>query len=227
MNKIKKLKIEAVILIVSVVSFIWIVFYRLLFIKYEAQFEFLYELGKIFFGIFASIVASGIFYFFVVYLENKRNQKIINKIIRTKLKSISAGLLIIKKDVFPMLGLNFSDDIPNLDDFVKICKGVDLRTKAPNIPNTNEKPITWYEYFSFFFQSNRHNSDRLYAHIIYLDIELMKLLDKIQYSYFERALDSFFENGYTNDISGAPGPFWNYLKDLENISEYNKRLSTK
>jgi hypothetical protein len=60
-----------------------------------------------------------------------------------------------------------------------------------------------------------------------LDIELVELLDKIQYSNFQRALDSFRENGYTHDISGAPGPFWTYLKNLEEISNYKKQIDKK
>ena len=222
MIKFKKFNTDIIILIISIVSFMWLILYKVVFINFEAPYEFLFEIGTIFFGIFGSILASGIFYFFVVYLEKRRKQKIIDKIVDTKLRSISVGLFIIKKDVFPIIGLKFSDDIPSLEYFTKICKGIDLRKTAPNIPNTTNKPITWFEYFSYFFQSDRHNSERLYKHIIYLDIELVELLDDIQYSHFERALDSFYENAYTYDISGAPGPFWIYLKNLENIKKYNE-----
>jgi hypothetical protein len=223
----KRIKLDTIVFVVTILSLIWVILYKTIFLRNEELCSYANDFGEIFYGILSSIIASGIFYYFVVYLDRKRKEKIVNEIVKHKLGSISVGLFIIKQHVFPLFGLKYDDKIPELDDFIKICKGIDLRTTAPNIPNTTNHLITWYEYFNFFFQSDNYNSKLLYQHIIYLDIELVELLDNIQYSNFQRALVSFRENGYTHDISGAPGPFWTYLKNLEAISNYKKLIEKK
>jgi hypothetical protein len=223
----KKIKLDIIVLIISVISLIWVVLYKTIFLQKEEIFKHANDFGEILYGILSSVIASGIFYFFVVYLDRNRKGKIVNEIVKHKLNSIAVGLFIIKKDTFPHFGLQYDDKIPDLEDFMEICKGIDLRTNAPNIPNTSNQPITWYEYFYYLFQSDNYNSKLLYQHIIYLDIELVELLDKIQYTNFQRALDSFRENGYTHEISGASGPFWAYLKDLEAITNYRKQIDKK
>lgn len=220
----KKLKLDTIVLIISIVSLIWVILYKTIFLYKEELFNYANAFGEIIYGILSSVIASGIFYYFVVYLDRNRKEKIVNEIVKNKLSSIAVGLGIIKQQVFPYFGLKFDDKIPDIEEFMKICKGIDLRTNAPNIPNTSNQPINWYQYFNVFFQSDNYNTKLLYQHIMYLDIELVELLDKIQYTYFQRGLDSFRENGYTNDISGASGPFWAYLKDLEAILNYNKRI---
>lgn len=225
MKKLKReFKLDKVVLFVSIISLIWIIIYKVDLINRNEIFPYAIEIGEIFYGILSSIIASSIFYYFVVYLDRKRKQSIIDKIVLNKLRSIATSLLIIKKDVFPILGLKFNDEIPNLEEFIKICKGLDFRHVAPHIPNTSELPIIWYDYFNTFFNSDTYHSQMLYKHIMYLDIELVELLDEIQYPIFKHALISFRINEYTHDISGAPGPFWSYLKSLEAILEYSKKL---
>lgn len=227
--KFKPLKnnLDKLVFAISFISLIWISLYKIIFLAKNELFPYASDIGDIFYSILSSVVASGIFYYFVVYLDRRRKEKIIHKIVQKKLGSIAVGLFIIKKDVFPIFGLTYKDEIPEFDEFVRICRGLNLRDKAPNIPNTTEEPIIWYDYFNYFFQSDRYNSQLLYEHIIYLDIELVELLDEIQYSDFQRALDSFRTNEYTHEIAGTPGPFWNYLKSLEKISKYSTKINEK
>lgn len=222
-----KYNLDKIVLSVSIVSLIWVLFYKLLFLSLFEIFHKASEVGEIFFNILNSIIASGFFYFFVVFLDRKRKENTVNKIILRRLQSIRVGLLFIQKDVFPKLGIEQNDDIPKLDEFIKKCKGIKLSSIGPNIPNAITSQITWYQYFDHFFQSDQINYKILYNHFEYLDIDLIALLDEIQYSHFQRALDNFRESGITDDISGAPGPFWSYLKSLEKISIYCTVLEKK
>lgn len=164
----RKIKLDIIVLIISILSLIWTILYKTVFLHKEELFIYANDFGEIVYGILSSIIASGIFYYFVVYLDRNRKGKIVNTIVKHKLSSISVGLFIIKEHVFPHFGLKYDDEIPELEDFNKICKGIDLREKAPNIPNTSNQPITWYEYFYVFFQSDKYNSNLLYQHIMYL-----------------------------------------------------------
>ncbi len=222
MRKKIKINTDSIVLIISVLSLIWIILYRLVFINYRAPSKFIYELGYIFFGVMASIVASGIFYYFVVYLEKKRKKRVINKIVNLRLRSFGVSFFIIKQDTFSIFGLDESEPLPSVEKFIQVCKGIDLRGNAPAIPNVTFKPISWYEYFYNFFGSDKHNIKRLHKHIDSLDIELIEILDKLEYSYFERGLDSYRENNMNHTIQGIAGPFWEYLKNLEELSNYNK-----
>lgn len=219
--------LDFIVLIISIFSLIWVIFYKIFFLQIDEIFYKAFEVSEIVYNIISSIIASGIFYYFVVYLDKKRKQKIIDEITLKKLQSIRVGLFIIQQNVFPILGFTFNQRIPELNEFMNKCKGIKLSSQSPQIPNAPIKLNNWYEYFGYFFQSDRINSKALYDHFIYLDIELVKLLDEIQYSPFERALDNFRHSAITDDISGAPGPFWTYLNSLEKIAIYCSKLEKK
>ena len=222
-----KIDLDLQVLIITIFSLLWVTFYKIYFLSINEIFPHAYELSEIVYGVLGSIIASGIFYYFVVYLDMKKKRNIINKIALKRLQSIRVGLFLIQNDTFPIFGLKYDDEIPEMDEFLKICKGIDLGSPAPAISNTTMKNITWHQYFEIYFQSDKYNSKILYEHLIYLDIHLIELLDEIQFSHFERALNSFKENGITSQISGAAGPFWLYLKSLEKISIYCTRLEKK
>ena len=224
---LKKYNLDFIVLLLSLISLIWVTLYKFIFLNINEFFPFSYELSEITYNVFNSIIASGIFYYFVVYLDRKRKEKIFNNIILNRLQSIRVGYFFIQKDVFPIFGLSIEDDLPEFEKFSEICKGLNLNEQAPIIPNAIHTPINWYQYFDYFFQSDQINIKNLYDHIDYLEIDLIKLLDEIKYSHFQRALDSFRRTGITNEISGAPGPFWMYLKTLENISIYCTILEKK
>lgn len=223
----KKINSDQIVLILSVISLIWTLLYKLLFISHLPIFKNAYDIGEITYNILNSVVASGIFYFFVVFLERKRKQKTVERIILKRLQSIRIGLFHIEKDTYPFFGLHFQDRVPDHEEFTKICKGIILDNLSPGFPSAMNTKMTWYQYFDCFFQSDQANINVLYEHYQFLDISLIEVLNELRYSEFQRALDQFREQKITNKLSATVGPFWMYLKSLEKISIYCNKLEKK
>lgn len=214
-------RIDKRVLIICGLSLIWILVYKIMFVDLSAIFYKATEVGEITFTLLSSVIASSIFYYFVVYLDNRKVAKILYPSINERLKTFGVGLFIIKNDLYRNIkGQSVPDKLPNLDDFREICDGIILTSKPPIIMgNPSYQFDTWFEYFNYFFNSDNFISKQLYSHISYLTPEILKELDEIQYSVFQRSLDVYKQNRRYDKLSGNSGPFWSYLKTLEKLSE--------
>jgi|GEM_PF-2860092 len=223
----KKFNADQIVLSLSLVSLFWVLLYKLFFLSQRVIFPNADQIAEIVYNILNSIIASGVFYFFVVYLDRKRKQTIVDKIILRKLQSMRVGLLIIETDTYPFFGLNLQDRVPDFEEFTKICKGIILNSVSPSFPNAMNTRISWYQYFDMFFQSDQENIKVLYDHYKFLDLSLVEVLNDLRYSEFQRALDLFREQKITDELSDTVGPFWMYLKSLEKISIHCNKLEKK
>jgi hypothetical protein len=214
-------KIHKIVFWLSSISLLWIFLYKLYFMRQNSIFPKAQEIGEITFALLSSVIASSIFYFFVVYLEQKRISKIIDPIIHRRLKSFGVSVRLIKDDLYKLKKLPVPHKIPEREDFRIVCDDILLTQKAQEIRgNPSYTPNNRFEYFDYFFQSDRYISNLLYAQINYLSPELIAILDDIQYSDFQRALDTYKFNRRYNKLSGVSGPLWGYLKNLEKLANY-------
>lgn len=178
------------------------------------------EIGEISFGLLGSIVASSIFYFFVVYLHERRTKKIIDPIIAGRLRTFHTSSYLLKKGLYELKGLPIPQRLPAMEEFGEICDGITLHDPAPLISGTTPfQPGNWYEYFQYFFDSDRYTSRLLYDQVIFLTPEIVKLLDDIQYSDFQRALDMYKTHEQFDQLSGTANPCWSYLKRIQDLAD--------
>ena len=221
-TKIKKTSLNKRVLLTCSVCFLWILLYKLILLDINSCFQKASEIGEITYYLFCSVIASGIFYYVVVYLENRRVAKTLCPSINSRLHTFGVGLFIIKKDLYKLLkGLEIPDKIPELESFRPICDNIILTSKPPEISgNPSYIPNDWFEYFDYFFQSDKFLSNQLYSHISYLTPEILKELDEIQYSVFQRSLDVYRLNKRYDKLAGTSGPLYMYLKTLERLSSF-------
>lgn len=219
-EKLLKTSINQRIFGICLICISWILLYKLLFLDIGSIFPKAYEIGEITFNMFCSVIASGIFYYIVVYLENKRVAKILYPTINDRLKTFGVGVFLIVNDLYDLKGQKYSDKIPEMEDFCLICDGIVLTSKPPIIRgNPSYEFDNWFEYFNYFFNSDKYISNLLYSHSSYLTPEILKELDALQYSVFQRSLDVYRLNKRCNTLAGNSRPFWLYLKTLEKLSE--------
>ena len=146
--------IHTTVAVVSILSFIWVIIYKLVLLSCDAIFQGAQEIGEISFGLLSSLVASGIFYFFVVYLPEIRTKKIVDPIISRRLGTFGTSLFLLKKGIYEYKGLTIPEKIPTMEEFSEICKGITLHEPAPIIPgNPAFQPRDWYQFFQYFFDS--------------------------------------------------------------------------
>ncbi len=215
---IPKVTLNKRIVILCLTSLTWIILYKFIFLGKEELFPKASETAEITFNLLSSVIASGIFYYFVVYLEQRRIAKIINPTLKRRIQTLGVGLLLIKNDIYKIKGLTPPEEIPELEMFKQDCEGIILSSSAPEISgNPSFYPTNWFEYFDYFFQSDKFLSMQLYAHVGFLTPNILRLLDEIQYSDFQRTLDMYRTHHYSDKLSDTAGPFWLYLNNLKEL----------
>lgn len=220
-----KLALNTRILLICVLSLIWIILYKFIFINIESIFPRAAEIAELVFNLLISTIASGIFYYIVVHLEQRRIAKTFYPSLNERLKTFGVGALIIKTHLFELNGKNYNNESLHAGDIMALSKNIKLSSQPPIIfGNPSYVASNWYDYFDYFFQSDKFLSNQLYTHINFLTPDILKELDSIQYSHFQRALNHY-KNSTHDELSGLGGPFWLYLTALEKLGKKEFELN--
>ncbi|WP_405567756.1 hypothetical protein [Polaribacter sp. Asnod6-C07] len=217
---LSKININTRIIIICLTSLIWIFLYKLVLIDLDEIFPKAREIAELTFGLLSSVIASCIFYYIVVYLERKRMSKILFPSLNKRLKVFGIEAHMIKSELFKLNNKQYKNEKLLAGDIMNLCHKIKLSSIPPEIfGNPSYQASNWYEYFEYFFQSDKFHSSQLYNYINYLTPDILKELDNLQLSHFQSALHHYKSNPNLNDLSGLGGPFWLYLESLEKISK--------
>jgi hypothetical protein len=213
-------KTNTIVSSVAVFSLIWIFAYKLFFTKQISIFNGATEVGEIFFNLLSSVVASCIFYFFVVYLEQRRIAREVYPALRGRLNTFKINIFNIMLGMHNRKGMTPALDLPSRERLLELCEGITLSSRPPQI--FGNPPIdtnNWFEYFDYMFHSDNYISNLLYAQVSFLPSKIISKLDEIQYSPFQRALTHYRETKYSDSLSNLINPFLHYLKCLDDLAK--------
>lgn len=221
----KKLSINSIVLVLSAVSFTWILFYKIYFLEKDSIFPRAYELGELTYTLLSAVVASGIFYFFVVFLDYKKTSKVIDPIIVNRLKAFEHSNFFIKKGIYEFKDLEVPPELPSMEEFKKVCEGIDLNQAGPVIQsNPMVRSKNWYEFFQYYLGSDFYNSQLLISYTKYLPVTIVGHLDTLQFSTFQSALNTYKASTTYHKLSGISNPLWTYLKTSEELCKIGKQM---
>ncbi len=209
------------VLIIGLISLIWIILYKTVFLEIESVFPKAFELGEIFYGLTGSIVASSIFYYIVVYRPAKQHLDKIKKTIISRIGRFELDQKIIMSDIYTYKKMEVPKSLPeNWEDFREVCNGILLTDHAPIISNNPPfQPENWFEYFDYFFQLESVNKMMLLYYWDTIPIEVKILIEEIQTNTFHSGLNSYKELCYSNKLYDIAGPLWNHLSLLSKLPE--------
>ncbi|WP_430809571.1 MULTISPECIES: hypothetical protein [unclassified Carboxylicivirga] len=216
-----KLPLSRQVLIVSLLSLIWIVIYKMILIDIEEFFPKAYEVGEIMYGLTASIVASSIFYYIVVYRPaNDRFHKV-KPYIEKRISRFKLDNILIVQDIYNYKGLEVPKMLPeNWEDFRTVCDGILLTSKPPIIhANPSYQPKNWFEYFEYYIAIEDSNKRMLYNYWEDVPIEVKTLIEELQTNTFHSGLNLYKQTGYSNKLYDLAGPLWNHLSILSKLPE--------
>lgn len=214
----KKLSLSQQVLIFSVVSLVWIVLYKLMFLEIGEFFPKAFELGEIFYAIATSVVASAIFYYIVVYRPAKRNLELIRPSVDVIITQFLTIYMSIIEGINRYKGNSGSLAIPkDFEGFRKYCEGIILTDKAPIIiGNPSFQPKDWFEYFEYFFFQENNVILHLHNYWEYIPSEGKTILQELQNSSLHTCINSRF-NGASNKMYDLAGPLLNHLDILSKV----------
>lgn len=214
------LPVNSVVLCIAVSSIIWIFAYKLILVDIPPLFYKAQEVGEIFFNLLSSVVASCIFYYFVVYLEQRRIAREMYPVLRERLKTFNVNIFNVMLGMHNLKGIPPSFDLPTREKLLQLSQGIKLSSRPPEIfGNPPTYTDNWFEYFAYLFQSDNYISSLLYAHVNFLPSKIVAKLDEIQFSPFQRALKHYQETKYSDNLSDLINPFHYYLQCLDDLAK--------
>lgn len=209
---------NTLVLVVSICCFVWGIVYKLYLVQLPPAFPKAYEIAEIVYTLTTSIVGSGVFYFVVVYLEQRRVRKILSPLIKQKLINFAIGESNIRVEIAKIVFGAAQEK--SLEELTPYFDRIDMlaRPSSPHV-GTNLAFNTWYELFDYYFSMDDHRLRSLLAHISYLHPEIIVKLNNLNYSIFQRSLDNAREHYFADyPLSGTVGPFLLYMNTLRELA---------
>ncbi|WP_205502225.1 hypothetical protein [Rufibacter psychrotolerans] len=221
-------KTDRYVFITGLVSLVFVFLYKFVLVDINELFLGAFQIGEILYNIVLSVIASVIFYIVVVYLEKRRQIRIVKPIIESKTKSLNLGCFFILKGICDFKGLPLFAEMPSQSELRNLCEGISLRGRCPMIFNNPPyNPENWFDFFGFYFNSEKLNIEVLHKHMPYLNPELLTILDEISLNNLHRAIHLYMQEPEYDDMSNLSGPLWNHLNLLRLVGNDSVILGNK
>jgi hypothetical protein len=229
-EKIKKIKEKARayntlnkrVLLIFIISFVWIITYKLYLIDIKEIFPKAHDIAEIVFNLLSSVIASCIFYYFAVYIEQRRVAKILHPNLINRLRVFGTSRYVLLMALCEAKGIAIT--VPTTSEQVsELFSSINLRSKPPIVHNYHGAPFNnWFELFDYFFNSDKITANQIYTFAANVPASILQLLDELSYSYLELALHQYANEPlapYSNDLKGVSNLLFHYLDTLRKISE--------
>ena len=226
-NKFKKVIFENLLLIICSILLLYSIIYQIYLVKIEEFVEFGYELGIVSYNLSLSIIASGIFYFLVVYIPEKRKKRKVRQVINMRFEQIESQCMFTFRDIkkySPQKEL-VTEFPKNVGDFRLLCNNMKLNSKPPDYwAGTAMVPLNnWYEYFKYNFKYDDKNLDELYKYSDYLEPETMQLMHDLSSHTFRSAINQYHSSYQTEKSAREFDSLSHVLFDyLNTLSKFKK-----
>lgn len=149
------------------------------------------ELSDILFDISIGYINSYIFYLLVVRVIEKKNEENIRERIETPIKRIIFNI------EQPISHLLQKSNLPNKSirerisegEFKVMCSAVMTKEKAPMLSGSGQDVEYWF-YFLEYINNVSNYADQIIRFNVYIDTDLLSIIDKIKYSKYHELLKS-------------------------------------
>ncbi len=222
MNK----KLENVIFwLLIIASFLIIYLVKFQFKNTPETWEYGSEVGEVLYNLSLAIIASGIFYLFVVYLPAKRNKKYIYEHIATiNERIIYAGSSIFHGMATDLEPVYLEKEIDK-DQFFKLCQEIgpnSLQTIFSAVDRSHT--ITYRDHFNNILSEIKTESDKLFVYSAHLEPKHINLINDILYSELMTSLRIFFSDDQymesTESFDLISNPIYDFYRKIIALKEY-------
>lgn len=196
--------------------------------QHPAIFNGAYEFGLIVETILVSVLASYIFYFFVVhikeYSDRIHTEPYIQKHALRPVGDCVSQLLEFSKIVNSPMPLAKMDKVLITSAFQKI----DPYSNAPLILSPSNLHANWFQYFDYHRSRTRESISRVFSQLIYVDAELISLLSAIdECSHFSQ-LNLLLNTRVNNrDMLAWVSAFTKYCELCKQLNDYCEKTFGK
>lgn len=201
----KKTFLENLITITTLLLLVYVIVYQLYLIEIVEIVAWGSEIGIVIYNLSLSIIASGIFYYLVVYIPEKRKKRKVRQVINMRFEQIEMSCMLIYKDITRFsTHQNAPIILPEkLDEFKSICKDMLLTSRPPDffagsaiVPLNN-----WFEYFKYSFRYDDNNLEELYKYSNFLEPDTMQLMHDLSSHTFRKVINQYQSESKTNEYA--------------------------
>ena len=207
--------------IIGFVSLIWTFLYRLVFLKYEAIYQWVYEISEIFYAIALSIIASNIFYLVLNYIPTLKKKKTVDKLIIKWLVQLEE----LGNTMFYDISGKSSNEIDNMSvkEWETCCDKI-LKSSVPNFISVREqiRIENWFVYFDLMFEYESAYLEILQNYSDALPFDIRSIFDNIIVKHNLRSALSTYREHYDEDevykkMMNLSHLIWHHICELRQL----------
>lgn len=200
-----------------------IIFIEFIGFSYHEIFPKANVIANIFLKICYSYVSALIFYYLVVHYKRQDEKRKFYAVIDTKLNS-----LILEHDriyySISKLNNNKIIDPHNKAKLKESLKNVNPHNTYDGIMYINVGKVNWLKHLHIVAETTRNEIEKIYLQSFLLEVELIKILDKLNNNSLFQQVRLFVHAPISNqDFEAFFEAFYNYSEVIGNLKEYQKK----
>lgn len=179
-----------------------------------------YELGVLVESVLASVVASYVFYLFVVHLKERSDKSTVQPYINKHASLVVGDCCSQIAAVANAAQIELNAGTLSLDQVTEAFKKIHPYSPAPMILADGNSNANWFQYFDYFESRAKDSIVRVLAQLLYVDIQLVSVLSAIDDSSHFRHLDHLRGLPLRNtDLSSWASTFFAYCELCQKLDK--------
>lgn len=188
-----------------------------------------FELGQVGERLLASILASYVFYLIVIHAKEYYNRRTIYPYVLRQSSRVVGDCEGILSEISKASGVLVSLAEVNRTNLTTAFEKIVPASQAPLILGLTQplKYANWIEYFSFHRSRSKQSLRRIFAHLIFLDAQLVNLIsaiDDCSYFHYLESIERLPVGG--KDLTHLTSIFVQYCEQCRSLSTYNSKALT-
>jgi hypothetical protein len=195
--------------------------------RYNALFFGAYELGIIFEAILASVVASYIFYIFVVHLKELRDRDAFEPYFRGHATRIVSDCISCLREISEKSGIDLNFFTCTNEKVIEALFKTNPSAQANFYLGSQNRHATVQEFFWFNSETSRTSCKCLLEKLNFMTVEETKLISDIEECSYFRTSESILYNTIKNtDCSFLTSSLCVYINCCRRLNTYAKAISS-
>lgn len=185
----------------------------------------IYDFGVVFDAILISVLASFIFYFFVVHLKAVSDRKTIWPYVGRHSNSITGSCLGQLSEISKASGVALTLKNLNVEDVSLAFAKIHPYSEAPLRIGYPGVAANWIQYFEYHNRRSRVAIGRVLGQLIYLEPKHVSLINAIDDCVHFMVIDSFGSHQVSNtDLTAWSSSFYDYCICCRELDDYLKKF---
>lgn len=193
----------------------------------NSPFNWMHDLGNVFKDVLVSIIASYVFFFFVVHIKEFSDKKIVSPYVTKHSKRVVSECISQLADITKNSDVELKLDSLSLKDITSAFLKINPTSKAPLVFFLPDGYANWIQYFQFHNVRSKESINRVLGQLKFLEAKHVSLLVAIDDCLHFQTMNHMQNHKINNaDMSAFASFFFDYCELCKKLNTYiNKDLN--